>query len=280
MDWSGANEYLSAGLDVSARYAINEVPIFVRAGSVVPLRNNLSLTQTVAFSDPLVWSVWLGERVGEGNGTVVEDDGATERFSTDGAMAVTRMMWSRSSVSARTVAPVITLVVNATVGSFDVPCSAENGYEYAGDGADLQDIGVVISASECCSSCSTFSNCAYWTWATDTKRCMLKVSRRGRRVNASAVSGVAPRRMPPARAHGFQLRSPRFATLTTPLSVTVNGKPLPKIAATEDGMAGWYIQPSAVTGLSRVPSGALVILTEKISLNRGIVVQITEGGAE
>jgi hypothetical protein len=302
--WTGSKEHHSpvgtdnagqtGGLEVSAEYAINDLPIFVRTGSVVPLRNNLSLTQTVAFSDPLIWSVWPGELVSGGNGTVVEDDGATLRFDTENATAITTMRWSRLSAGADngiasdafessgggagsvTASTVFTLSVAPTVGSFDVQCSAETGYEYAGDAADLQDVGIIPSAEECCSSCSTFSNCGYWSWFTDTKRCVLKVSRRGRRVNASAVSGVAPRRMPQSRAHGFQLRAYQLFASSSP-TVTINGKPLAEINPADEGKIGWFVQPTRTMdemGLSSAPPGTLVVLTERIPLTKGLEVKV------
>jgi hypothetical protein len=350
VSWSGASEYRGngsnpsssesyscggetgggdgGGVEVTASYGIKDMPIFVRAGSVVPLRTNRSLAQTVAFSDPLIWSVWPGagsrsrsvpaagsdsndgspvslvgvSSAGNGSASVVEDDGATLRFETHNAIATTTMKWTWSTSTVSTAsssdsgdiaatAPATSLVLSVapTVGSFDVQCSAEDGFEYAGPGADLHDAGAASSADGCCTACSSFSNCAYWTWSKDTGRCALKVSRRGRRANSSAVSGVAPRPMPKTRVYGFQVRTTRFAS-SPPSAVILNGASLPEITpfddrdrgsghdqvrAHSDAPSGWFVQPAdAEMGLSRAPPGALVIFTGRMQLDETTKVEV------
>jgi hypothetical protein len=94
------------------------------------------------------------------------------------------------------------------------------------------------------------------------------------------VSGVAPRRMPTERSHGFQLREPKAAAAIT--SVTVNGQTLERInpppagAAGGDGAVGWFVQPAGdgPSGLSRVPVGSLVVLTHKMSLSQQVAVHL------
>ena len=261
-----------SGCSVTAHYAVHELPIFVRLGAVVPLRTVASLGRTVAFSDPLVWSVWPGHgatAAGHGGASVVEDDGATLRFETDGATATTTMNWTSAGAAG------FTLTVAPTVGSFDAngDCgTVEAGFEYGGPGADLQELdGDVESAAACCDACSTFSNCGFWTWL-DSKRCVLKVSRAGRVANASAVSGAAPRRMPAARSHGFQLRGVAAGSAT---SVTVNGKALPALAPGDAGEPGWYtVGPGTPAWLARPPPGSLVILTHPVELSAALVVQV------
>jgi alpha-glucosidase (family GH31 glycosyl hydrolase) len=307
LPWSGAAVHSSgdSGLDVTAEYAVDALPMFVRTGAVVPLRTNHSLLQTVAFSDPLVWAVFVGTakaaKVAGGSGVVVEDDGATLRHETHNATATTLMTWAMRS------ADELVLTVSATDGSFDVDgCAhAEAGWEYAGaDVQELLDAADTGSAESCCAACGSFSNCAFWTFfppspstepptatlpsngqaseASSTRsRCALKVSRRGRRAHPSAVSGAAPRRMPTTRSHGFQLRSPRFAA-APPSAVTVNGQALRPIAPADAGEVGWFVQPAgAPTGLSRAPPGAVVILTPSAKLSEGFeVVVVAAGGRQ
>jgi alpha-glucosidase (family GH31 glycosyl hydrolase) len=280
--WNGAVSHLSGqagGSTVSEAYAVHSLPIFVRAGSVVPLRTTTSLTRTVAFSDPLVWAVWPGldsasasmattqAAVAGGNATVIEDDGATLRYQ-DGHLASTTMHWRRAD------AQTLVLSVGATVGDFDVGCSAEDGFEYAGAGAELIDIGTVASHSACCDACGLYSNCAFWTFEKTARRCALKVSRKGRRANTTTVSGLAPRLMPTQRVHFFQLRTPHFAT-KPPSRVTVNGEVLQKVPAGSDE-AGWYVQgkptvPSLTVGVE----GSLVIATASLLLNQAVEVHVT-----
>jgi hypothetical protein len=280
-DWLGQKAYAAgeSGLDVSAEYSVDELPMFVRTGSVVPMRTNASLLQTVAFSDPLVWVVWPGSSsssssgsgsVSIGNATVYEDDGSTLRFE-DGALAATTMSWSRGHSAGGG----LSITVQPTVGSFDVGCSAEDGFEYAGPGADLQDIGAVPSADKCCDACAGYSNCAFWTWNKGAgNRCVLKVSRRGRRANSSAVSGVAPRRMASTRSHRFQLRSPDFAA-HPPVSVELNGAALPKVAQ-GSGEVGWYVQTEEEAGTSSfaTATGALMIHSASIKLSEQVSIEV------
>jgi len=268
--------FLVLGMSLS-RYALDELPIFVRAGGVLPLRTFASLQHTAAFSDPLVWAVFPGPTSKAGGVDVVEDDGVTSRFESGNAnaTATTAMTWMTTAAG-------ITAVVAPTVGTFAANSNcgvAEAGYEYGGPGADLQAVaGNVESAAECCEACAEYSNCLFWTWLSSAKQCGLKVSRRGRRANPDAVSGVAPRRMPAERAHGFQFRVGTAAAAAFS-AVTVNGEPLAKIAPTAAGVAGWYVQPAeaaaAEHGLAQPPAGTLVVLTERIALSDGIKVDIT-----
>ena len=278
VDWSGQTVHSSgaAGLEVSDDYALHEIPMFVRAGAIIPMRTSASLKSTLAFSDPLVWGVWAASTesgVSSGNATVIEDDGATLNFE-HGATASTTMHWSRPSGDGSS----LTLLVQPTTGSFDVQCAAESGYEYGGVDADLQAIQDVGSAGACCDACSAYSNCAFWTWTKDASVCTLKVSRRGRRTNSSTVSGVAQRRMPTTRVHVFQVRSSQYST-KPPSSVAINGKALQRVDPPRDNQkataaVGWYVQPKQVPTLLTA-DGALVIVTASMPLNQPVEVTVT-----
>ena len=272
LDWTGQGVHNSgaAGLEVSAEYGLSEIPMFVRAGAVVPMRTSASLATTLAFSDPLVWGIWGAGSplVSGGNATVIEDDGATLRYEA-GHMATTAMQWSRDEDGG------LSLSVHPTSGSFDVGCIAEQGIEFAGVGADLQQVGTVASEGACCDACSTYSNCAFWTWSSSTKICTLKVSRVGRRANSSTVSGVASRRMPSTRAHVFQVRNP---SLTTTTKDTLNGKSVPNVPPPEAGekatAPGWYIHPTQPAHSLLVSQGSLVIMTGSVSLSEVVKVRV------
>jgi len=58
-------------MEVMQEYGVQDVPLFARAGTVVPLQTDASVVST--FSDPLMWTVFPG--ASEGNGKVYEDDG-------------------------------------------------------------------------------------------------------------------------------------------------------------------------------------------------------------
>jgi len=203
---------------------------------------------------------------------VIEDDGATLSFE-GGKVATTAMEWTWDEDGA------LSLFVHPTSGSFDVGCTSEQGIEYAGTGVDLQHVGIVDSESECCAACSSYSNCAFWTWTTTTKMCTLKVSRTGRRTNASTVSGVASRRMPATRAHIFQVRKLNVTTTTT---VTVNGELVPNVAPPTVGeeatRPGWYVHvvspKQAAAHSLLVSNGSLVIMTTEIPLRKAVEVKV------
>ena len=263
--WDGQQTHHAdtpGGQQVIAKYGVGEMPIYVRANAAVPLRNFESLTQTTSFSDPLIWALWPADIPGGGNATVIEDDGMTLRFETDNAVATTHMSWLASDPN------MFILRVDPTVGTFDVGCESESGFEYAGAGADLQDIGVVTSPNDCCKRCSEYSNCGFWTFNTITHCCVLKVSRHGRRSNATAVSGIAPRGMPTQRVHGFQIRSSRARP---PVNVTANGVVLREVDP-DSGVAGWFVQHG--DGGLTMTDNTLVVFTDRIPLTQSLQVLI------
>lgn len=271
-DWAGQGVHDSGatGLEVSADYSIHDIPMFVRAGSVIPMRTSASLKTTLAFSDPVVWGIWGADSplVARGNATVVEDDGATLGFEA-GQVATTAMEWTRGEDGA------LSFTVRPTSGSFDVGCTAEHGVEYGGTGADLEQVGIVESEGACCDACATYSNCAFWTWTKTTKMCALKVSRVGRRANSSTVSGVAPRRMPATRAHVFQVRKLNVTASTT---VTINGKLVPSVppptGRDEATVPGWYVHPKQAVSSLLVSEGSLVIMSADMPIRMAVEVKV------
>jgi len=261
---------------------------------------------TAAFSDPLVWAVFAGPdhdhreqyaSVSGGNVTVTEDDGATLRFEAAGAVATTSMAWTRTTTADATSAVGsggsgggdFIMTVEPTVGDWSTGAALDTGHEYGGAGADLQQLaGAFATAADCSAACGAVSNCAFWTLLKAHKRCTLKVSRRGRRPNAGAVSGAAPRKMPSTRTHGFQLRAP--ASVTAGITgATANGKALPKIpppsqpstqgaqaSASTSIQAGWYVQPQGgERGLSAPPPGALVVFTAPCKLSERLEIRVS-----
>ena len=59
-------------------YALDETPVYIRAGAVIPTRTMASAYQTTA--DPLVWMVAPGSGEAKGEGIVYEDDGESLDF--------------------------------------------------------------------------------------------------------------------------------------------------------------------------------------------------------
>jgi len=69
-NWNGTKTY-KGPVEVMQEYGVQDIPLFVRSGSVVPLQTYASVVSS--FSDPLMWTVFPGALVGKGH--VYEDDG-------------------------------------------------------------------------------------------------------------------------------------------------------------------------------------------------------------
>jgi len=57
MQWNGTSAPAKPGEVLSARWSSDEIPLFVQAGTVIPLRT-LASTHT-AFVNPVVWAAWV-----------------------------------------------------------------------------------------------------------------------------------------------------------------------------------------------------------------------------
>eukprot|EP01048_Picozoa_sp_COSAG05_P010889 COSAG05_NODE_986_length_6286_cov_3.404881_5_plen_299_part_00 len=199
--WDGQRVYESGpnGQLLTANYSISEIPVFVRGGAVVAMRDAQTLqdkpallSTLVASSDPLVWTIFPGLPAGEsGHGSVYEDDGETIAYQSQ-RFALTSMAYT-------SVGPVMTVTIMPTEGNFGVNCSMQEGVELAGD--TLLELGERETAEACCSACSSYSNCPFWTWVAASKQCIFKSSQRGLRTNVSCTSGVARRPMLRVRAN-------------------------------------------------------------------------------
>ena len=56
LSWNGTPVPAAGGAVLSAEWAISEIPVFVRPGSIVPMRTMASTHSS--FADPLVWAIW------------------------------------------------------------------------------------------------------------------------------------------------------------------------------------------------------------------------------
>jgi hypothetical protein len=71
-------EILKGPIVDTRQYSLDETPVYVRAGAVIPTRTMVSAYQTTA--DPLVWMVAPGTGNAKGEGVVYEDDGESLDF--------------------------------------------------------------------------------------------------------------------------------------------------------------------------------------------------------
>lgn len=97
--------------------AINEIPVFGRAGSVVPLRQDgyetSPLGMSKAIPNALKLLVFSGGSVGtQGNGVLYEDDGNTTNYETEGQGVWTKFTYEATNDS-------LSLDIGAASGTFD-----------------------------------------------------------------------------------------------------------------------------------------------------------------
>ena len=76
---------------VTASYATNDMPLFVKAGSVIPMKTMASVAGN--FPDPLVWAVWANG-ASSGAYTLYEDDGDSDAYQ-GGEFVTIAAAWSR-----------------------------------------------------------------------------------------------------------------------------------------------------------------------------------------
>jgi alpha-glucosidase (family GH31 glycosyl hydrolase) len=108
-------------------YGLDEIPVYVRAGAVIPTRTMASAYHTIA--DPLVWMVAVaGSGEANGEGLVYEDDGESLAFS-EGVAAVTTLTYTTTTTTelhvqaeggqdAAAVSKVLDVMVSAPNGTF------------------------------------------------------------------------------------------------------------------------------------------------------------------
>jgi alpha-glucosidase len=95
---------------VTLQYHISEVPVFVRAGAIIPRLDLSSFPDLVGTAQAeyttLVVEVWPGAT--SGSSKLYEDDGSTTNYYYSDAFVLTNLSWSAPSPSTRTIAVVPT----------------------------------------------------------------------------------------------------------------------------------------------------------------------------
>jgi alpha-D-xyloside xylohydrolase len=89
--WTGADTVLTTGKQVSVRAPLDTMPIFVRAGSIVPMGPEITYADTVA--DPIDLRVYTGA---DGNFTLYEDEGDNYNYE-KGVYATIPITWNEAS---------------------------------------------------------------------------------------------------------------------------------------------------------------------------------------
>jgi len=91
--WNGTQNFGPAARTVSAAFGTNDMPLFVRAGALIPTKTMASVAGN--FPDPLVWDAWPAGAAG-GNYTLYEDDGDSDAYQ-GGEFVTTAAAWAASA---------------------------------------------------------------------------------------------------------------------------------------------------------------------------------------
>ena len=100
MEWTrshGTPLVLEGPTVVKRAWELNEIPMYVRVNSVVPLKTTASVTATTA--DPLVWALFFpieSRETHSGNGVLYEDDGVSQNYTQDNDYSVTSLAFSHT----------------------------------------------------------------------------------------------------------------------------------------------------------------------------------------
>ena len=86
--WTGADTILTTGKQVAARAPLDTMPIFVRAGSIIPMGPEITYADTAA--DPIELRVYTGA---DGNFTLYEDEGDNYSYE-NGVYATIPITWN------------------------------------------------------------------------------------------------------------------------------------------------------------------------------------------
>jgi len=119
MHWNGSALNGRAGNTFEARWALDEIPIFVRSGAIIPMRTMASTYST--FADPQVWATWV-QAQSSGKGTLYEDEGDSLEYTLESRRAaVTSAETSFNSDGKR-----LLVSISASHGSFPGQGAARN----------------------------------------------------------------------------------------------------------------------------------------------------------
>ena len=91
-----SNRVITGGRDFTGSYTLDEVPIFVRAGSIIPMQT-AKLRIEGSVLDTLILTVYTGQ---SGTSRLYEDEGTTEGYRKD-EYSFTNMSWQESSVGSK-----------------------------------------------------------------------------------------------------------------------------------------------------------------------------------
>ncbi|CAJ1384416.1 unnamed protein product [Effrenium voratum] len=110
--WNASASISSDATVASEEFTLDDTPVWVRAGAMIPTRDMRSVSRTVA--DPLIWQLWHGNKT-FGGGKVIEDDGESMAYSFGEKAVVTASYTCTSACTS------FKISVSSPQGSFKSP---------------------------------------------------------------------------------------------------------------------------------------------------------------
>jgi len=106
VNWNGTQTY-TGPIVVTNNYEVQDIPLFVRAGVVIPLQTAASVSSS--YADPLMWTVFhMGADSGQGK--IYEDDGESLGYMNN--------QYGTTNVVYQDTPSIIEVDISATFGSF------------------------------------------------------------------------------------------------------------------------------------------------------------------
>lgn len=115
MTWCGSKSF-SGNQVLRQDYSISEVPVFLPAGSMLPMRTLSSVHKSTA--DPLKWVIWLGNAV-SGEGLLYEDSGDQFHYTDPSGGQEEPIGWATTTASFSKQEAQITVNLDGTKGTYD-----------------------------------------------------------------------------------------------------------------------------------------------------------------
>jgi len=105
VNWNGTRSYQGPTV-VNDNYGVQDIPLFVRSGVVIPLQTTASVVSS--FADPVMWTVFPSANSGQGQ--IYEDDGNSLDYMS--------IYYTRTNVAYTSTATTIMVNISPTSGSF------------------------------------------------------------------------------------------------------------------------------------------------------------------
>jgi len=107
VNWNGT-EFYKGPTVVTNNYGVQDIPLFVRPGAVIPLQTAASVVSS--FADPIMWTIFTFAGGNSGSGHIYEDDGESLDYMNN--------KYATTSVAYTLSPSTLTVNISPTSGSF------------------------------------------------------------------------------------------------------------------------------------------------------------------